>query len=368
MFIPFESPGTLLDGLVKHEPHTLCWLLLMADRHADQLPPLLEEAKQRGIELHGGIFPGLIDSTERRNEGVIVMPLPAEAEIVSATLGSDSIDWHQPLPDDVQTRFGSALIFLDCLSPGVIRFLDEVYDVYSTTICYAGAGSGFHDLRNERSLFSGNRLIRHGGIVILLPHPSSTNVRHGWSRVAGPYIATRVEGNIVKELNWEPAGTFYLNEVEKLKPELKGKPVFPHIDSIYPLSIGKQSAEDVVRDPIQINYADEIILLSEVTENSAMYIVEGDKASLIGAAKLATEECRTDKAVSYCFVSDCYSRALMLKDDLKQELMNVEEALRQYTDTRPEGVLAMGEICGNESSSLSFYNKTFVISLLHTKS
>jgi hypothetical protein len=167
MYIPFESPESLLDVLLKHEPHTQCWLLLMADRHADQLPLLLAGAEQRGIELHGAIFPGLIDSTERRNEGVILMPLPAKAEVVSAKLGSDSIEWHHPLPDDAQSHFGSALIFLDCLSPGVIRFLDEVYDAYSTTISYAGAGSGFHDLRNELSLFSANQMIRHGGIVIL---------------------------------------------------------------------------------------------------------------------------------------------------------------------------------------------------------
>jgi hypothetical protein len=368
MFVTFKSPGYLLDILEGHESQTPHWLLLVADTHADQLPSLLKEAKQRGIELHGGIFPGLIDATECRDHGVIIIPLPAQAEIVSATLGSDSIEWRRPLPHDTQTGFGSALIFLDCLSPNVIRFLDEVYDAYSTTISYAGAGSGFHDLRNELTLFSANQMIRHGALVILFPQPSSTTVKHGFSRIAGPYIATSVAGNIIRELNWEPAGTFYRNEVEKLKPALQDKPVFPHIISTHPLSIGKQSAEDVVRDPIQINDANEIILLSEVTENSAMYIVEGDKASLIGAARLAAEECRTDTAFSHCFVSDCYSRAIMLKDDLQQELSEVEEALQQYTNIRVEGVLALGEICGNERSSLSFYNKTFVISLLHVSS
>ena len=368
MYIPFQSPGCLLAALSEQESHTSCWLLLVADKHADELPSLLDEADRRGFQLHGGIFPGLIDATERRSEGIIAMPLSMETEVIPATLGNDSIEWHRSLPDNAITRFGSALIFLDCLSPNVIRFLDEVYDVYSTTINYAGAGCGFHDLRDKLSLFSANRMIRHGGIVVLYPEPSLTNVKHGWSRVSGPFIATSVEGNIIRELNWEPAGTFYLNEVEKLKPELKGKPVFTHINSNHPLSIGKQSAEDVVRDPIQIKDMDEIIVLSELTENSAMYIVEGDLESLSGAAMLATEECRTDTAVSHCFVSDCYSRALMLKGDLQQELNKVNEALQHYTDIRPEGVLALGEICGNESSSLSYYNKTFVISLLHSTS
>jgi len=340
----------------------------VADAHADQLPALLEGARQRGIRLHGGIFPGLIESTRRRDQGVIAMPLPAGTEIIPATLQKDGIQWHRALPERQPGHVGSALIFLDCLSPNVFRFLEEIFDHYSTTISYAGAGCGFHDLRQALSLFSDNRLIRHGGLVILLPQSGTANVKHGWSRTGGPYIATRVDGNVIKELNWEPAGTFYRNEIAKLAPELRDKPVFPFLNSTFPLSIGKQSTEDVVRDPIDINDQDEIIVLSELTENSAMYLVKGDKTSMIEAARQATEACRTDSAVAHCFISDCFSRALMLKDDLQQELSGVEEVLRQYTDTRAEGVLALGEVCGNENSTLSFYNKTFVISLLYAPS
>ncbi len=367
MYLPFESSEQLLDRLQEFESKSAHFLLFVADRHADELPVLFQAAKQRGISLYGGVFPGLIESARRRDEGVIAMSLPEGAQVVPAGLRDESIDWHSPLPERSQVKGRSALIFLDCRSPNMIRFLEEIYDHYSTSMIYAGAGTGFHDLRDESSLFSANTMIRHGGVVILLPQDGAANVKHGWSRTAGPFIATKVNGNVIQELNWEPAGSFYRNEVEKMSPELRGKPVFPYLNSTYPLSISKQATEDVVRDPIDINDADEIVVLSQLTENSAMYIVKGDQASLIDAARQATEECRTEAEVDFCFVSDCYSRALMLEDDLQQELSGVEQVLQEYTDARAEGVLALGEICGNESSRLSFYNKTFVISLLHRR-
>lgn len=349
-------------------PQTGQWLLFLADRHAPQLPALLAAAQRRGVTLHGGIFPGLIVSAGYSDEGAIALPLAESAQVVCATLEDDDIDWHAPLPDPVSAGIHSALIFLDCLAPNVSRFLEEIYDQCSNTISYAGAGTGFHDLRRESSLIHDNRLVPHGGVVVLLKEDASTNVKHGWSRVAGPFIATRTTRNVIQELNWEPAGSFYRNEIAKLNPELRDKPVFPYLNSTYPLSINKQSSEDILRDPIDINDQDEIVLLSELSENSAMYIVEGDEQSLIRAAEQAITDCKTDRPVSVCFVSECYSRALKLKEALKKELGVVDEALRQFTSVRAEGVLALGEICGNRHSSLAFYNKTFVISLIHDTS
>ena len=121
-----------------------------------------------------------------------------------------------------------------------------------------------------------------------------------------------------------------------------------------------------MRDPIEINDADEIVTLSDVPENSMIYIETGDRESLIEGARQAVSECSGAAHVSTCFVSDCYSRALKLEDALNDELQAAGEALKAITAVPMEGVLALGEVCGNERSTLEFYNKTFVISLLTT--
>ena len=365
MYIPFTSAQNLVERLTTTQHDQPIWLLCISDRHAEEMPSLFTEARNRGVPICGGIFPGLIDGNRRRDEGVIAIPLYGAVKLITGTLKRDHVEWTTPLPDLPQEKTTSALIFLDSQSPAIVPFMDTIYDQYGTSMHYVGAGAGYRDLRNVPAIFSPSGFIRHGGLLILLPLAITVNVRHGWKRVAGPFIASRTDSKVIQELNWETAGTLYRQEVEALAPELKDKPVFPDLGSRFPLSIGKQSAEDVVRDPFMINNADEILLLSDVPENSAIYISEGNKDTLIDAAHQAVAECADTTSVTTCFISDCYSRALMLGDELETELDRASTALKQFTDTKAQGVLALGEICGNGRTNLEFYNKTFVVALIH---
>ncbi len=365
MYLSYTSAQTLVDELTAVEKSGTLWLLCFSDQHADQLPPFFETAADQGLRFCGGIFPGLIYDNQRRDEGVIAIPLHPKAQLITGSLDPHNdprMGKHQAVSSDTTD---SALLFMDSQSPGISGFMEAIFDQFGTRVHFAGAGAGYRDLRQAPSIFSESGFIEHGSLLILLPHPSTVNVRHGWKRVAGPFIATRTNGKIIQELNWEAAGSFYRKEVEALAPDLKDKPVFPDLVSRFPLSIGKQAAEDVVRDPFGINHADEILCLSDVPENSAIYISEGSKDSLIDAAQQAVTDCAKADPVSICFISDCYSRALMLGDELTSELDKAGTALKNITDSPFQGVLALGEICGNGHSSLEFYNKTFLVALLH---
>ncbi len=340
-------------------------MLLISDRHTSELPSLFQAACARSVRFCGGIFPGLIDGAQRRDEGLIAIPLANQTRLTAASLTRDDVDWLTPPPTSPQYGADSALLFVDCQSLGITNFLAEIYDLYGTRVNYAGAGAGHHDLRLDPVIYTESGFIQHGGLLILIPGHSTVNVKHGWRRVAGPFIATRTKGNVIQELNWEPAGTFYRTQIGLLAPELKNSPIFPDLNTTFPLSIGKQAAEDVVRGPMEINEADEIVSLSDVPENSAIYISQGDKDSLLSAARHAVIECGGSTDVTACFISDCYSRALMLGDELATELRLVDEALKHFTDIPAQGVLALGEICGTGRSSLEFYNKTFVIAVTH---
>jgi len=365
MYLPFNSVHDVLDRLHAASPASVRWLLLVADRHSEAISDLLTVAADRGMECSGGLFPGLIDGSKGRGEGLVAIPLPEGSRVHLASVTRDSVNWHDPSPKLSDEQAASALLFVDCQSPGIDGFLETIYDRYGTAIHYAGAGAGYSDLRRQPVIFDSSGFIEHGGLLVLLPLRSTASVRHGWRRVAGPFVATRSDGNVIQELNWEPAGSFYRSQIEFLAPELKDRPVFPDINTRFPLGIGKQSAEDVVRDPIEITAEDEIVVLSDVPENSAIYISEGSKDSLIEAACHAVGECQSVGDISSCFVSDCYSRALMLGEDLEKELEAVDTVLKRFTDKPAEGVLALGEICGNGRSSLEFYNKTFVFAVTH---
>lgn len=204
--------------------------------------------------------------------------------------------------------------------------------------------------------------------MIFTPNKTTVRVRHGWERVAGPFVASLTDGNVILELNWESAGSVYLKHVIEQDPSLKDRPIFPDINSVYPMCIAKEAGEDILRDPLRLTANDEIVVLSDVTENSVMYLAHGDHASLVAAARQAVDDCGTPNDIESCFISDCFSRVLMMGDTFTEELEAAHDALRRFSDVVPEGVLALGEIANNCGQYLELFNKTFVVALTHKQS
>ncbi len=371
MYLPLSPDGPTPDQLVRqlrdhpnNAPDTL-WLLYVADRHGDRIPDILEASRAAGLRVCGGIFPGLIHGDALLQEGLLAQPLPRDSQAAVAAMAPSGPVWRAPLPRPPADGRASALILVDSQAPNIAGLLEAVYDQYGNAMHHAGAGAGYRDLRPSPTLFTEVGLIPHGALLILIPRRATVRVRHGWSRVRGPFVASRTRGNLIQEFNWEPAGPFYLAQVEGLDPNLCGRPVFPDLSSAYPLCIGKEGGEDVMRDPIRITPEGEIEVLSDVSENSVMYLAHGNDDTLMQASREAVEECGAHGDVAACFVSDCYSRAIRLGEAFPRELCGVNEALMRIAGIPAEGVLALGEIAANGRRGLEFYNKTFVVALRH---
>lgn len=365
MYISFYSCDQVVADLRAVAATGTLWMLCVADRHGDQMPTLLQSFRTNGMRVCGGLFPGLIEGASTRDSGVIAIPLPVSSQVASAELTAGSVTWQTTPPTVAAGSLASAIILVDCLALNIAGLLEDIYDRYGNRINYAGAGTGYHDVRPAPTLFTEQGIHSNIALLIMVPQLASVQVRHGWKRVMGPFVASRTNGHIIQELNWEPAGSFYRDEVVKQNPDYAGRPVFPDMGSVYPLCISKEGGEDVMRDPILLTDANELMVLSDVAENSVMYLAHGDQDSLIQAARQAVEDCRMPKDVERCFVSDCYSRALMLGDAFSKELEAVQQAMAKFTDVTPEGVLALGEIASNGDQNLEFFNKTFVVALIH---
>lgn len=365
MYLPLvsndEVVAELLSAAGSGEPPL--WLLCVADRHGGEVAGLLAALGRHGVRACGGIFPGLIHGALRKDHGLLAIKLPPGSRVLLADLAADGVRWRDPLPPPLPPGKQSSVIIVDCLAPSITALLEDVYDRYGYLVHHVGAGAGYHDLRREPPLFTTDGMYAQAALLILIPQQASVRVRHGWKRVAGPFVASRTSGNVIQELNWESAGAFYRRQVTGQDASNADRPVFPDLNSRYPLCISKEGCEDVIRDPMQINDADEIVVLSDVRENSVMYLAHADRESLIEAARLAVEDCGTPADVERCFISDCYSRALALGDDFFRELLAVQRVLTRFTRTTPEGVLALGEIAANGERSIEFFNKTFVIAV-----
>lgn len=205
-------------------------------------------------------------------------------------------------------------------------------------------------------------LYQNAAIGCLLDQRVRLGIRHGWKRLAGPFIVTGTEGNELRKLNWQPAMEVYREVVEAdAGIKLEQANFFEHAKG-YPFGMIREQEEDIVRDPIAVKDDGTLVCVGEVPENSVVYILKGENEQLVEAARQAYEDCQGKGAginESPLLVVDCISRTLFLEDDFYRELNEL-----QQTNTIPTGVLSLGEIASFGAGALEFFNKTIVLGQL----
>ena len=308
MYLSFGGGDHVAAALAEADPATTHWLLLVADRHAAALDALLVACRGAGLTVCGGLFPGLIHGKRALDSGLIALPLPPGSATAKAVLAPDGPRWTTDVPEG-QAPQPCSIILFDNQAPHVDRLLEDIYDRYGNRMHHIGAGAGYHDLRAEPAIFDSDGLLADAALMIALPLPVTLGVRHGWRRIAGPFVASRTCGNRIGELNWEPAGPFFRQQVAAQAPDLADQPLFPDINAKYPLGVAKEGSEDIIRDPIRITDDGEVVVLSDVAENALMYLASGDRDSLLEAARRnltprATETCAPGDVLIFRVVRD----------------------------------------------------------------
>lgn len=372
MHLPFDSSQQVIDDLAAHtrdRPGQL-WLLLVAERHGPQIPELLAAALAHRLRLAGGVFPGLIHGARVLEHGLIAVPLPPGCHVAVADL-STHVAWHiEPGPAMGAWRT-SAVVLIDAMAAAqaTARLLEDLFDRYAHHVSHVGGGAGYSDLRQAPVLFTERGLVAEAALVVQMPRPIAVQVRHGWQRVRGPFVASRTRGHHILEINWEPAGAFYRRQLAR-QCASEGSPVeFETLKLSYPLCIGKDGGEDVIRDPMAVNAADEIVMLSAVPENSVMYLAGTTAEALVRAAGEASAACAAEAGTSLqgfgtTLVFDCFTRRGLLGPRFVDELQALQSAVDAVSGQPVQGVLALGEVAASADWPIEFFNKTVVVANL----
>ena len=101
-----------------------------------------------------------------------------------------------------------------------------------------------------------------------------------------------------------------------------------------------------------------------------MFIMESNNERLITAMVNALDDVLHGAGgknnIDSCLVCDCYTRMLALEEQYDEALHTMKARIHRHSlDIRPQGALVLGEIASDGESSLEYYNKTFVINILH---
>lgn len=353
-------------ALVGEDADGLC--LMLAEQGAEP-EKVVAALKRRLPAFCGAVFPGLLDGGRVHPKGAMAFTVRSAAppilipDMRLSSIGSalDPILAANPAPPL------TLLLFLDGLASGIPAFLDDLYDMLGGYPHYLGGGAGSMDFVQRPCVFSQDGLLQNAAVILPALHASTLGVRHGWTRLKGPFVVTRASPNWIEELNWTPAFEVYASA---LSPHLGARPthdMFQRIAMLHPFGMLREGAEDIVRDPIAVNDRGAIRVVSDVPENAVVNILQGTPESLISAAEQASEEgLAPHPQPRLCLVMDCVSRSICLGDAFERETETIRRTLaRRHGAQGCGGALTLGEISTRGHDVLEFLNKTLVVGSLY---
>jgi len=190
-------------------------------------------------------------------------------------------------------------------------------------------------------------------------------VHHGWEPLGKPRYITKSHGNIVTEIDGQPAVKIYedyfAKKSAKLKKELK------RISILYPIGIYLPGEEEyLLRNIFAIEDDGSIIFQGNVSEGSQIRLMIGTKESCLEATQRALDEAKKQimgHRPRFALVFDSASRFMLLGRRAVRELEIIKAGLNQ--DTPIIGLYTYGEQAPlralNYLGKTYFHNQTITI-------
>jgi len=365
IYIAAQETSSLENHLSELEvdSHVKSVLFLMA--YEDHLPnellsPLLAHIKK---PLIGGVFPELIFEGERKNSGVLLLPLSFELKTQVFDLSGNSEDYFNQLERvqvDSMNPSSSLFVFADALSQSKGMFIETLFNFFGINPTYIGGGAGSLRFEPFPCIISNQGMHENAAVIGWGNKKITLGVAHGWYAISEGLKVTEANKNQLESINWKPAFEVYKEIVEAHSGMRFNSENFYDIAKSYPLGIEKIDAESVVRDPFMVTN-NTIHFIDSISEGEYVKVLHGDIASLLEGASKAKELAKSklkegmDCETSFCI--DCISRVLFMKETYKKELEAVAP------NKKVSGVLTIGEIANAGESFLEIYNKTIVLGI-----
>lgn len=310
----------------------------------------------------GGIFPGILFGNHKYESGTIFIGIDQQPTIYAIQhLSKNNNPVYKTLQHHSKTTApkGTLLVFIDGFSTRITELIENLFLINGIECNYIGGGAGSLDNPGTPCIFTNNGLISDAASIAVFDTTIGIGVRHGWQTIAGPYMVTSSDKNIIKTLNNQAAFDVYKNKLEHLTGQKIDKSNFSEVAKAYPFGMPKLETERIIRDPVSFNENGEIICVGEVPKGTFIDIMHGDKNSLVQAAREAQQlsiSGRSEGSRKFTFLIDCISRVNFLGESFNEELNAVHEP-----DVQLLGALTIGEIANTGTDFIEFYNKTAVV-------
>jgi hypothetical protein len=358
------------QALVGADPALLVVFASDAYDHVELLGGIREQAGE--VPLVGCSTAGEIATSGPGDARVVVSALggagfsvaTAAAEGASGHLRESGAEAASCL-EDVADRSNTVLMLLtDGLAGDQAEIVRGAYSVAGAHVPLAGGCAG-DDLKMEATFqFHGDRVLTDAVVAAAVSSegPIGIGVRHGWRTVGDPMLVTRAEGNVVTELDGEPALDAYLARLDAPQEARADAGAFTRFAQTHPLGLASRTREPHVRF---IGGADfeqhSLTTIAEVPQGGLAWLMEGDARSVLEATDGACSDALTalDGHAPLGFLAfDCIARRGVLGD--LGIVAEIEQVARRADGAPVAGFYTYGEIARTRGVS-GFHNQTLVL-------
>jgi len=373
MHFLFDNSGSadkfqsMLNSISAHEDvKSICVFSCDDNEWTDEkISPLLLNCDK---PVFGGIFPQIIHESENYSKGTLVLGLPYSATVKTVHGLSDcNIDYTDVIDEQFSDikDFKTMFVFVDGLSTRIASLVESIFQVFGIESNYIGGGAGSLSFVQKPCVISNQGLLQNVAVLATLDKKSSISVGHGWKSIDKNHQLTKVDKNVILELDYQNAFTVYQQIIQKHAQQTIQSENFFSIAKAYPFGINTLDGEKIVRDPISVQENGGLTCVGELTQNDYVDILSASKEDLINAAEKTASEAAlnaSDLDSEITFFIDCISRTLFLEDDFKKEIdvvINKAGLNNQFA-----GAMVLGEIANMGDNYLEFYNKTSVVAIV----
>jgi hypothetical protein len=317
---------------------------------------------------------GAFTADEQVPGGVVAAYLPA-GDLTFGVAGVDSIGTDiyaaaKRCTQLAQDRAGGEgehsvlMMFTDGLAGDQREVVRGSYAVTGATVPLVGGAAAENQSMVKTYQFAENNVMSNGLVAVWInaPHPLGVGVEHGWYPIGEPMIVTRAAGNIVYELDGQPAADAYLSHRGSgpLARNLSGgDALFAASVVDHPLGLANASGRFDARHVLDRTDDGCLVLFGHVSEQSVVQVMAGEWGDLVQAAHRATADAvsQLDTEPRGGLVFSCTARVAPLAGHLAAEASAVAAAM---PGAPVAGFFTYGEFA-RVTGSTGFHNATVAV-------
>ncbi|MFB9811184.1 FIST signal transduction protein [Haloarcula sebkhae] len=279
-------------------------------------------------------------------------------------------DAVRALPEDIEEPYQSAIVLHDGLSGVGEQLSLSVQRRLGPYVEFAG-GAASDGLRMESAPVFCDESVAEDAVVLVLvsgeKRPIIT-VNHGHSPISEPWEVTDVSGNVVHELNGEPAFDVWKDAVRDHAMETSGIAVddvpvgsadLRRLMVTYLFGIDQGETFKIRWPRTAIEETGALQFAVDIPEGTVLRIMHGNRADQIASAEQAAADAVSlcDGNIAGAFVYDCACRQLLFDDAFSAAVDGIISTLSAPV----AGFETYGELCMQAGQLSGFHNTTTVL-------